>query len=105
MSAFEDFYDGIPGDLGLTKSEQTILAAAMTRSVATGEYLTTLLYGNDPNGGPDTPQECIRLFVMRARRKLKPFGIEIKTAWGQGYYLTLADKQRVVSLHCAGLAA
>ena len=45
------------------------------------------LYALDPEGGPAGPESNIRVRVHTLRRKLKPLGISIETAWGFGYKL------------------
>ena len=43
--------------------------------------------------GDDEPEmKIVDVFVCHIRRKLKPFGIEIGTRWGVGYFMTPANK-------------
>lgn len=85
--------------LGLTPHETGILGALMARpETRTKSQLMDALYGlRMTDEEPD--QKIIDVFVCRLRRKLKPFGIKIETAWGQGYRLSAEDRQRVLALN------
>lgn len=60
------------------------LAASQGRIVSE-TALIDVLYGDDPNGGPDDPGDCIRTFIKRLRRRLPPGAIENQP--GLGYRL------------------
>jgi DNA-binding response OmpR family regulator len=59
--------------------------------VVTHEHLTDLLWGDDPNGGPDWPQNVIRAMIHHAKRKMAGTGMSIVCVWGQGYHLSRPD--------------
>lgn len=60
------------------------LAASQGRIVSE-TALIDVLYGDDPNGGPDDPGDCIRTFIKRLRRRLPEGAIENRH--GVGYRL------------------
>jgi two-component system cell cycle response regulator CtrA len=39
--------------------------------------------------------KIIDVLVCKIRKKLKPFGIEISTHWGRGYYLSEPNKDQI----------
>ena len=83
--------------LGLTGHEARILGILLKREVATKEMLLTALYSGRPDG--EEPQiKIIDVFICKARKKLKAFGIEIETIWGRGYRLTPEMKARTLAI-------
>ena len=49
----------------------------------TREQIADFVYGDDPNGGPDSPA-AIRALVWRMNNRLKPEGIAIRGRMGRG---------------------
>jgi DNA-binding response OmpR family regulator len=49
------------------------------------------IYGDDPDGGPDGPEMCLRVFVHKARKQLTSIGLDIEVARGRG-----ADGMRMI---------
>jgi len=45
------------------------------------------MYGHRSDGGPDGPQQCIRVHVSRIRKALRGTGWGIEGIWGEGYRL------------------
>jgi len=75
----------LPLEWKLTKTEQRIMSVCLARDLATKEALAAALYWDkeDPADGPSN----VKVHISKIRRKLKPFGIEIKTIWGQGFHV------------------
>lgn len=46
--------------------------------------LAAQVYADRPDGGPDDPGDTIHTQICHMRRKLKPFGISIKSTHGPG---------------------
>jgi DNA-binding response OmpR family regulator len=64
----------------LTPTQQIILdTIAQGGNYARVTDIIDRLYGEDEEGGPLYARECVRVTVHRLRRKLKPYGIEIRT--------------------------
>lgn len=74
----------------LSKSERKLLGVLSRVQVASQERLMTALYA-DTNDPP--ADKVIMVRITNIRRKLKPYGIEIKNRWGQGYWLTPESRE------------
>lgn len=48
------------------------------------EKIEDAVYADDPNGGPENANQCIRWFAFRANRKLAPHGLTVESQLGQG---------------------
>lgn len=83
----------VPVEWRLTANEARVFGVLLARELATKEAIMAALYGN--LGKDEAEIKIVDVFVCKARRKLKPFGVEIKTVWGQGYYLTPETKARL----------
>lgn len=91
-----------PIEYRLTASEQRMLGALMRRALLTKEAALAALY-TDSHRDPAEPK-IVDVFICKMRKKLTPFGIEIATAWGQGYRLTPESKSLIAD-RVAELAA
>lgn len=80
-----------PLEFGLTASEATILAALISRERCSKEFLFAAT--SRPGEEKDTEIKIIDVWVCKIRRKLTPFGIEIKTLWGHGYMIEPATRE------------
>ncbi|MEO1110555.1 MAG: helix-turn-helix domain-containing protein [Pseudomonadota bacterium] len=85
----------VPFDWGLTANESRVVACLLSRPFATKDALMAALYRND--GKDEAHIKIIDVFVCKARKKLAPFGVEIKTLWGQGYMVDEAIRRTVLS--------
>lgn len=75
----------LPIEWKLTKTEQRIVRVCLARELATKEAIATALYWDKDE--PADGMSNINVHMSKIRRKLKPFGIEIKTSWGKGFYV------------------
>lgn len=90
----------LPIELGLTGHESALVGFLLTREIATKEALLSTMYGHRPD--QDEPQiKIIDVFVCKARKKLKRFGLEIETVWGHGYRMSPETKQRIAAMLAA----
>jgi DNA-binding response OmpR family regulator len=73
----------------LTNAEARIFSLLLTRIGRYAQMSTLIdcLYASDPSGGPNDAASNIRVRVHVLRRKLKPLGLMIETAWSHGYKL------------------
>jgi DNA-binding response OmpR family regulator len=55
-----------------------------------------LIYGDDPNGGPD--QNILKVFMSRLRPEYLRLGIHVETVWGNGYVMDAASAARLDAL-------
>ncbi|WP_018701422.1 winged helix-turn-helix domain-containing protein [Amorphus coralli] len=74
-----------PVEWGLTPAEAKVAGVLVTRELASKPAIVAALYAHRPDDQPD--DKVIDVFVYKMRRKLLPFGIEIRTLWGRGYHL------------------
>lgn len=93
--------NGIHPSWGLTKREAQVVAALVA---SRGDYvhkqqLYTAIYGTEC----EVLDKIVDVFICKARRKLAPFGVDIRTVWGQGYYLTAASKQLLAGARGRGI--
>ena len=80
-----------PVEWGLTGHEARLFGAVLERELITKDAGMAALYRD--RGAVDEPEiKIVDVFICKLRRKLKPFGIEIGTRWGVGYYMTAEAK-------------
>lgn len=84
-----------PHELRLSRSEAVILQTLVNHERCSHELLRrgTLRPGDEDN----REYQIISVHIFKLRRKLKPYGIEIETLWGQGYCLSQTDRQRLLN--------
>ena len=85
-----------PVEWRLTGSEARIFGVLLTREVATKQALLTAL--NRLHLADEPEIKIIDVFVCKIRKKLAPYGIEVLTRCGVGYYLDAAGKARTREL-------
>lgn len=95
--------DELPLEWHLTPTQERIMRVCLTREVATKEAIATALYWDKPE--PAEAINNINVHMVRIRRKLKPFGIEIKTRWGKGFYVPAETRDRFRTRHAQRAAA
>ena len=74
----------------LTRAEQRLLNSLYTGSKGFRRH-EALMYAVAHSDWAD--DALLKVQVCKVRKKLKPFGIEIKTVWGEGYELTPASSE------------
>lgn len=85
----------------LSVAQTRILAMIVARPTAAMEDLVELMKHTkgsvkNPKGHPTG---SVRTTVCEIRRKLEPYGIEIETQRGEGYYMTMRNKYRLKMLY------
>lgn len=94
-----------PLEWRLTGAQMRLFGCLMARELMTKEAGMAAMY-RDRVGSDDEPDiKIIDVQVCKMRAALKPFGIEILTRWGQGYYLTPETKAHVSGLMAPAEAA
>lgn len=79
---------------GLEPGQSEVLGMLMKRNFVTHDSLYTVLYGGRPEC--DWPEEKIMdVQICKLRRKLKKHGVEVKTRWGEGWWMPAAEKSKV----------
>jgi DNA-binding response OmpR family regulator len=86
-----------PPEIGLTKALRYVAGHILARKLATRSSVMDGLYINNA----DPPESnIVDVYISKLRKKLKPYGIEIKNDWGNGWYMTPEDKRKFRAL-CA----
>ena len=75
----------------LTPAEQRLVAALYSNGRCSKEFLHYACC-SDATGSHEQEIKIVDVFVCKARKKLKPYGIEITTLWGQGYLMPKDSK-------------
>lgn len=81
-----------PREWKLTRAEQKLLSC-----LATGRngFRKEEALRSASSHHESTDRDLVKVRVSQMRRKLKPFGIEIKNVWGEGYELPEAAHKEV----------
>ena len=86
LEARRVFHDGRPIDLSARELAVMELLLSRQGRVVTKEQMVDRLFG----WGEDVGSNAIEVCVYRVRRKLEPYGIEIRTVRGMGYLMEKA---------------
>jgi two-component system cell cycle response regulator CtrA len=84
----------VPLIFQFTIKEAMLFGILLKREMVTKQMAMDALYGLSASG-EEAEIKIIDVFICKIRKKLKPFGIEVETVWGQGYRLTQAAKSTV----------
>jgi two-component system cell cycle response regulator CtrA len=82
--------DEPPPFFGLTGSEAIMFGILMNTRAPRPEAFLTALYSTNPDDPPD--EKILDVWICKMRKKLTPFGIEIKTHWGECWEIPEASK-------------
>lgn len=77
---------------GLTSQEARVFGVLVNRELATKDAIMLGLYSGRAGDDGEVEPKIVDVFVCKIRKKLKPFGVEIRTVWGQGYALDPATR-------------
>jgi DNA-binding response OmpR family regulator len=87
-----------PPALGLTLSEEALLDVLFKREIVTQTTAFAVLYASRAGGEPSDPKNVVSVLIMRLRKKLAAYGVDIKTRSGAGYYMTAEAKDQLRSI-------
>ncbi len=79
----------IPLEWRLTSAEATVFACLAARDVASKDMIYDALYSMRLE---DVEPKVIDVFICKLRQKVKPFGVQIETVRGSGYFLRDRDQ-------------
>ena len=88
LEARRVFHDGRPIDLSARELGVVELLMSRQGRVVTKEQMVDRLFG----WGEDVGSNAIEVCVHRVRRKLEPYGVEIRTVRGMGYLMEKAGE-------------
>lgn len=80
--------------LGLTRTQGGVLRLLVQRGRVSSEQLLHHCYHGDPDRIPTDPQ-LPKVYICQLRKKLRPFGLEIETIWGDGYRMSPEHREAV----------
>lgn len=90
----------IPHCFGLTVSQARLLAFLLKRESAYLESIRVALFG--ASVGEPQSANLVSVMICKIRQKLRPFGVEIKTIWGRGYFLPAESKAKIRAMQQRG---
>ena len=76
-----------PIEWRLTHQEALVFGVLVNRDLATKDAIMAALYAERVTDEEVPEPKITDVFICKVRKKLKPFGIEIRTVWGQGWAL------------------
>jgi DNA-binding response OmpR family regulator len=88
-----------PPFFGFTKSEATIFSVLLANRAPRAEAFMNALFSTDADDPPE--EKILDVWICKMRKKLKPFGIEIKTHWGECWEMPEASKVNARELMAA----
>lgn len=91
--SLDEEVDGLEFGRVLTRTERMTLAILIRRKRVTRDQIHSVLYSDDPDGGPGP--KVIDVFMSHIRRKLRPLGIVIETIYGVGFQLSDASRDLI----------
>lgn len=89
---------------GITRLQSTVLSVLLKRDHAEKETLHNAVERrrfnrqSKPHNMEPTDPKMVDVVICQLRKKLKPLGIFIKTAWGSGYYMENADRKKAMAV-------
>ena len=81
----------------LTKMQWKIFSLVVFREQASYSAIMQSFWP-DADNEPLNATTSIKVQMSVIRKKMKPFGVKIGTAWGDGYYMSAKEKERVIEM-------
>lgn len=66
-------------------NERVVFGVLVARKLATKDAILAALYRS--LGRDEAAPRIVDVFVCKLRKKITPFGVAVRTAWGSGYYV------------------
>lgn len=85
----------------LTRQQTALLKSILSRKVASYQYIDQVLAGHGYSGrrdGEELEQLRSKVSIHKLRKRLKPYGIKIKTWTRVGYYMDDENKAKLKAL-------
>jgi two-component system cell cycle response regulator CtrA len=83
-------HDAFPIFLDLTHQESICLGVLLKNQYPRKSTFMAALYSDQLDDQAE--EKIVDVFLCKLRKKIKPYGIEIETVWGQGYKMAEAHK-------------
>jgi DNA-binding response OmpR family regulator len=84
-----------PPQFCLTRNEAVIFGLLLKQTLVSRAAMMSALYFHKQD---EAEIKIVDVWVCKMRRKFKPYGIEIQTQWGQGYFMSAESKAIARSL-------
>jgi two-component system cell cycle response regulator CtrA len=88
-----------PVELRLTPHEALLFNVLTKREMVTKSTALSALYSDF--GKDEAEPKIVDVFICKLRKKVRPFGIEVETVWGQGYRMSAESKAIVQQMRAA----
>jgi hypothetical protein len=82
----------------LTRLQAAVFIALIRRPNITKDQVHTAIENTRSPTSDPTDQKMIDVVICHIRKKIKPFDIELRTRWGQGYSLLSTERDKVLVL-------
>ena len=115
LETLQDKYDHLLAGMGqklrfpsafkLTKHQEIVLGVIFTRQIAYISMIDAAMYAHKPIEIETPPHQLIKVFIYHIRKRLKPFGLSIKTNFAVGYSMSPKDKLIIRNMIDAEAAA
>jgi two-component system cell cycle response regulator CtrA len=86
-----------PLELGLTSAQQAIVAAMVMNDRVLSEQFLFNASRVRHTFADELKSKLVCVMISHIRKKLRPFGLEIRTVYGQGYCLTTETRARLIN--------
>ena len=77
----------------LTGKEGIMLSVLMANKAPRRTTFMAAIYGNKIHDDEVADIKIIDVFMCKLRKKIQKYGVEIKTVWGEGYYISPEHKE------------
>lgn len=83
----------------LTRQQAAVFITIIRRApeIHKNHIQTAIESVRPPNSDP-TDQKMIDVIIHHIRKKTRDFGLDLKTKWGTGYYLSYVDRDKVLDM-------
>lgn len=78
-----------PPQFGFTQKESVIFGLLLKQNLVRRTGMMDALYLHNQD---EADIKIVDVFVCKIRKKLRAYGIEIRTQWGEGFYMPPASK-------------
>lgn len=83
-----------PEEWRLSRSQTRVFSVLVRQPCPSRDAIMTALYSDRPAADAVFDTKLVDIFICKIRRKIRPFGITIRTEWGHGYALDAATRAR-----------
>jgi hypothetical protein len=82
----------------MTRLQVSVFLALLRRPQISKDQVHAAIENTRSLAPEETDPKMIDVVIHHIRKKLRPFNIELKTIWGQGYTIAAAEREKVLDL-------